>query len=472
MALGIDTRNLVEKWIPRLEQLLSRATFARDRYQVHRVYACATVLTQDEAAIQDISTNTPSFSVTQRALDWQPQDDDELNEGDVYNHLVQMSGYEFSARENSFLTNAESPTFAATAEGRPASAFQRCSFRLSTLEVYSSGCEYPGYHVGASTLQEPDSATARKVPSEWWESMLDDDGPELIWPLPGERSAVLWHVQVDLLDMLSPRSGRHRRRRKYGPFQQVTHAGYESPSSDDNPVSAAKRFNGVRYRRERKTFIAEMKIPKTKNKESFGDFKSAPEAARAVDAAYYYYNVREKVNFPDAAHILSSQPKPAQLTEKDMLKLVKERAKWLASHTPTLPSCPSSGNLVPETPTHLPSASSSPESSGSVGPVAQFDPWEFVNESASEHGRSMFPGGWSVDDDPFCVLTQGFVEQGDDGTELYSSFDVDLLCVSSSPGPNLFQTESPPGFQEVVADRLVRQQFVGFEDAGLVAMED
>jgi hypothetical protein len=77
---------------------------------------------------------------------------------------------------------------------------------------------------------------------------------------------------------------------------------------------------------------------------------------------------------------------------------------------------------------------------------------------------------WSADDDPLCV-TQGFVEQGD-GTELYSSFDVDLLCVSSSPGPNLFQTESPPGFQEVVADRLVRQQFVGFEDAGLVAMED
>jgi hypothetical protein len=56
----------------------------------------------------------------------------------------------------------------------------------------------------------------------------------------------------------------------------------------------AKRFKGVRFRDERNRWIAEMKPPRSKNKVSFGDFKSQTEAARAVDAAFFYYGKTEQ----------------------------------------------------------------------------------------------------------------------------------------------------------------------------------
>ena len=568
MAYGIDTRNLLEQWMPRLECLLSTRNF-ENRFQVHRVYACATILSQDEAKIAEISNEVSPFSVTQDALDWQREQDEDVDEDCVYHHLLQMSVAPSFPNAVRHVTSALSPTF--DAKGRPASTFHRQSFRLCTLDVYNDDM-YPGYHVGSTDLEKMDVTTAGKVPSEWWESWLFDDSPQLIWRRAGERCAVLWQVQVDILDMLNLNSTPSRRgRRRYGAFAQIPEGGREeSSSSREDPFSQAKRFKGVRYRPQRKSFVAEMKVPRSepmlsRNKVSFGDFKSSEEAARAIDAAFYHYGIIDKVNFADTTQILSTQPTPHGLNGADKLKFVKQQARMMATFAYNLPSSPSSPNSatavaaptvrlesLPESSgcTTYPNLGDSPEpfaeipsslsvSSGSAGPADNGNlqqaqaPWgfsmdgmagsflskvwvesstlELLNDvSGSNHdvnefckfgdpGRRVVQVMWNVQnviavDDASCAPASCFGQSPDrwDGSELcstrgastgfanispgsaeqrncdeFQSVSLDVLC-RSSPGPNLFQTESPRGFQGDVAEGLLQQQtgLIGYEDAG------
>ncbi|KAG0568612.1 hypothetical protein M758_6G030300 [Ceratodon purpureus] len=79
-----------------------------------------------------------------------------------------------------------------------------------------------------------------------------------------------------------------------------------------------------------------MKPFKYKNKVSFGDFKSAMEAARAVDVAFYYYDKNKWRNFRDSPAFLP--PLPGSLNEEGKLKFVKEQARSLAFMALRLPS--------------------------------------------------------------------------------------------------------------------------------------
>ena len=64
----------------------------------------------------------------------------------------------------------------------------------------------------------------------------------------------------------------------------------------------------------------------------------------------------------------------------------------------------------------------------------------------------------------FANLSPGSTEQRN--CDDFQSVSVDVLF-RSSPGPNLFQTESPRGFQSDFAEGLLQQQlgFIGYEDA-------
>lgn len=114
-------------------------------------------------------------------------------------------------------------------------------------------------------------------------------------------------------------------------------------SERDDRLSEEKQFKGVRYRPDRKKWVAEMKPPKHGNKVSFGEFKSQEQAARVVDAAFYYYQKPHFLNFPEStSEVLASKPMPAGVDEKEKLVFVKEQAKWLASmdHSSTLSAAP------------------------------------------------------------------------------------------------------------------------------------
>jgi Tfp pilus assembly protein PilE len=114
-------------------------------------------------------------------------------------------------------------------------------------------------------------------------------------------------------------------------------------SLEGDDRSEEKQFKGVRYRPDRKKWVAEMKPPKHGNKVSFGEFKSQEQAARVVDAAFYYYQKPHFLNFPEStSEVLASKPMPAGFDEKEKLVFVKEQAKWLASmdHSSTLSAAP------------------------------------------------------------------------------------------------------------------------------------
>lgn len=119
-----------------------------------------------------------------------------------------------------------------------------------------------------------------------------------------------------------------------------------------------RRYKGVRFRADRKSWVAEMKPFKYKNKVSFGDFKSAMEAARAVDVAFFYYDKSKWRNFRDSPAFLP--PLPGPLSEEGKLKFVKEQARSLAFLALRLPSTWDPSNRCEE---YKPA---SPPSSGKV----------------------------------------------------------------------------------------------------------
>lgn len=116
--------------------------------------------------------------------------------------------------------------------------------------------------------------------------------------------------------------------------------------ADAAQAATCRKYKGVRFRADRKSWVAEMKPFKYKNKVSFGDFKSAMEAARAVDAAFYYYDKNKWRNFRDSPEFLP--PLPGALDEEGKLKFVKEQARLLAFWTLLVPSTWDPGNRCEE----------------------------------------------------------------------------------------------------------------------------
>jgi hypothetical protein len=317
MALAIDTRYLLEQWVPDQEDYLDAYVGSRGRFQLHRVCAYATI-------VHNCSTfKRQRFDpdVQQSALNWQADPDDDLHEVEVFHHLKQLAATsslvppEQASTTTTLVASALSPTFLARVQDP--SAFHRYSVKM-IMEEKGNG------HTYASKTSLSDVISSRR---RLWACVND---PKLVWASATERHdlSVVWHIQLDFVDLHSPvtdpDSTPGKRRRTLNAFQQV-------PSREDasRDLPEAKRFNGVRFRPDRNRWVAEMKPPRSKNKVSFGDFKSQTEAARVVDVAFHYYG--KPLNFADTPQILSTQPSAAGLDEEATLKLVKEQARWLAS---------------------------------------------------------------------------------------------------------------------------------------------
>jgi hypothetical protein len=148
-------------------------------------------------------------------------------------------------------------------------------------------------------------------------------------------------LQLDVVDLwtrITTVCSGKRRRTALNQFLQVS-----SVEEQDREIPEAKKFRGVRYRPDRRTWVAEMRPYKGKGKVQFGEFKSQEHAAAAVDAAFHHYSKPQLLNFPDRTpHTLSSRRPRSSLNEDDKLRFVKAEAKWLGSVTSTLPSAPAS----------------------------------------------------------------------------------------------------------------------------------
>lgn len=324
------------------------------RYLVYRACAHSSVV-NDRSLVKRVRCARVSDLATREALDWQADQDEDLDEAEVIHHLHQqakssplfanaISRTERSDAITTLVTSCslQSPSLPASAQGRPLASFRRLSIRLSTLN-YRDGEYWSGILSNVEKMI-PDRSPRRLLSMFVTPTIVGKSLSEI-------EDCVVWHLQFDLVDLLSPRRlptwrpGK-RRRTTINPFHQVPTPPEQDAAPRNHPPEA-KRFKGVRYRHDRRTWAAEMKPPKYKDKVSFGEFKSQAQAARAIDAAYHYYGKPHLLNFPDTPGILSTRPSPAGvLNEKDQLRFVKEQVKWLASMASTLPSSPPS--VLPE----------------------------------------------------------------------------------------------------------------------------
>ena len=474
IPLAIDTNGLLEQF-PFFEDVaLGRHGGGRGRFQIHRVCVYATIAHHGSAfrhLSQAIRTE-PIRQVQQAALDWQADQEDELDEVEVFHHLKELDAMSVSiagaslasdrtAGMTTLVASAQSPTYAARAQGRPPSSFRRYSLRTSMFWTYSEEACGLYFRINHTDMS---MQVAYNYPLKlfWFRHPI-------VWA-NGRRneSLVLWQLQLDFVDLLSRAPNptwwpEKRRRRTLNHFLQVSSSGAEDEGITSRVEHApeAKRFKGVRFRDERNRWIAEMKPPRSKNKVSFGDFKSQTEAARAVDAAFFYYGKTEQqLNFADTPQILSMRPAPAGVSEKEKLKFVKEQAKWLASMVSALPSTPTS-----------PSDSE-----------ASANPSDITRESSRDHTWKIFsPLGFPEADNGVSRSSVHIMSdeknrpsESSPGavTNLANSSRVELPCelqemgldflVLSPPVP-LFQTASPRDLQGDIAYQLLEQQNAGCE---------
>lgn len=341
MALSIDTKPLVRNYIPQLQRDLDNYAGGRKRrFQIHQVYAHATIL-HDALTIRRLFKEKRLRWATQTALHWQPDKDDDLDEMEVWKHLLAQTKTspllaEFEAVSQNPSSNATTSLFTSctvpsppglASSSKSLASFRRYCIRWSILSIW-------GNDLSMCESAIPDVVpTAPKRPRGWWPYLeLKIDGASRSI---GQKPAVMWHLQFDFVDLQSPRrnpSSRpgKRRRTTVNQFHQVSTTRVQDSSSTCH-LPEVKRFNGVRYRADRKGWVAEMRPSKAKNKVDFGDFKYQVEAAHAVDAAFYFYGRPELLNFPETTlQILSTIPPPAGLDEKDMKRFVKDKAKVLA----------------------------------------------------------------------------------------------------------------------------------------------
>lgn len=183
----------------------------------------------------------------------------------------------------------------------------------------------------------------------------------------GLRRVSLWHLRVTFVALSTSDhqscTGARRQPREPG-------------EADAAEASTYRRYKGVRFRPGRKSWVAEMKPFKYKNKVSFGDFKSAMEAARAVDAAFFYYDKNKWRNFRDSPKFLP--PLPAPLTEEEKLKFVKGQARSLAFIALCLPSTWERANRCEE----LKSTPLEPDQAAIACPIPTTSTWNSNNSEA------------------------------------------------------------------------------------------
>ncbi|KAG0606044.1 hypothetical protein M758_9G108900 [Ceratodon purpureus] len=351
MAICIDGKDIADHWIPDHEHHLDEPLGITGRYVIDKVYVHATVI-HDPAKIRRLSEARTCKRISlerQAALDWQQDSDDELDEGEVIHHLKQVGEASFpeifSPNDHTTRSHAisvespRSPSFSARAAGQCPSSLRRHSIKISMLrnDRNESYGMYLITHTNLQTLFP--NVTGHGSWCKWGYE------PKISWSRMRQKCAVVWQMQIDFVDLLSsqkPESASQlgKRRRTVDQFLRVS-SRCEGESSRVN-LRTDKRSKGVRYRPERRAWVAEMKPPGSRNKASFGDFKSETEAARAVDAAFYYYGKLDKLNFANTLQILATKPAPPALDKKDKLRFVKQQAKWLSSLAFNLPSSPTS----------------------------------------------------------------------------------------------------------------------------------
>lgn len=437
--MEIDTEDLRERFVPRQEKFLKYGgTFPNERYQLQRVYILATVL-HNASKIGHVLPKFENCPRTQHALDWQADQETDLDEVEVYKSLKQMAatinfGPGISHNIGATTLVASAPcahaesALSAQTERRPRPRFLRNSIRVSMLCSYSYSTRN-GFNCGMTdptivfSDRKKDQLNSLLSPLQW--------APKIVWPKGAERKPVLWHMQFDFVDLFTPigqssASCLGKRRRALNPFHQVS-LPHEGEDYGDYRAWEAKRFKGVRWRDNRRTYVAEMRPLKAKNKVSFGDFHSLTEAVRAVDAAYHYFHKDDHINFPDSRELLTRiSPEPPGLSAGDKLKFVKERAKWLASIAPTPPCAGSSlgfGSLLETLPQSVFNDNEEREN-------AMVDPepsWTTSSDQSSSSASVDFIGQRDCDRDQ------------NSGESLMPSG----MCIPWSPGENVFQIRSP-----------------------------
>ena len=351
MAAYIDTKHMVEHWIPDHEHHLDDALGGLRRLKMHRVRAHATVI-HDPAMMKRLSEarGQPLNPRKQALLNWQPSQDDDQHDWEVFKDLHELyttstsfpDKSDFAITRHVLIASAESRSFSARMQGRPASSFRRYSIKISMLRNDRNGA-YGMYLITHTDLQQLFGPNA--VRGNWCKWGYE---PKIFCSNTRHNCAVFWQIQIDFVDLEETTSGFQlgKRRREMNLFLQISdHARLVEDRSRVIHALEAKKFRGVRYRPDRKTWVAEMKRPRSKNKTSFGDFKSAIHAARAVDVAFYHYDKISRLNFADTPQILATWSPLVGLNDEEKLRLVKEQAKWVAL-----------SGLPPSLPTSLPFA--------------------------------------------------------------------------------------------------------------------
>ncbi|KAG0561797.1 hypothetical protein KC19_9G092700 [Ceratodon purpureus] len=406
MAFAVDTKHLLEEYIPDMEQdyndSLHEVSQNRGRrLHLHRVCIYATIIHGGLTPAQCFEALERCDDSRERAaLDWQAEQGDDEDEVEVLHHLKQLAAIrsapmkpgiscslESSASKagtTSLVASVESQAFTSCTPERPPSSFHRYSVRQILLDNGPRHDDYRWYS---------DCTDLKKIIPNFTTNRIYADMPQLVFrnvSKGGPHYSALFVVQLDFLELSSPStyfpSSPGKRRRTLNPFHQVSPRREElDKSRAHHPPLDAKRFKGVRYRPERSRWVAEMKPPKSRNKVSFGDFQCQTEAARVVDVAFHHYG--KPLNFADTPQILSNLPSSAALNAEEKLKLVKDQAEWIKSRLLSLPSTstPCAGAAATEPST---TPLESPITADTLG----------LN-SLSEISSSLFMGGSDETDD-------------------------------------------------------------------------
>jgi hypothetical protein len=326
------------------------------RFQLHRVCIYA-VVSMHAPHPNSFDVWKDTHLVDREALNWQADQDDDLDELEVYHNLKQLAVTSSSVRRilsssngnnaatTTLVATVQSPTVSARLQDRRASSFQRLSLRSCNVDFRRApSVGFPSGFWDYSTFPYEIVLNFSFLTRKYWPwGFYVHERPDIVWTNTTQEYTVYWQVQFDYVDLHTPhltstqRTG--KRRRTLNSFHQVSWRRQEDTSRPHHPPDA-KRFRGVRFRPDRNRWFAEMKPPRSKNKVCFGAFQSPTDAARVVDVAFHYYG--KPLNFADTPQILSTRPPLPELGPEDKFNFVREQVKWLASIASTLPSSSSS----------------------------------------------------------------------------------------------------------------------------------
>jgi hypothetical protein len=326
------------------------------RFQLHRVCIYA-VVSMHAPHPNSFDVWKDTHLVDREALNWQADQDDDLDELEVYHNLKQLAVTSSSVRRilsssngnnaatTTLVATVQSPTVSARLQDRRASSFQRLSLRSCNVDFRRApSVGFPSGFWDYSTFPYEIVLNFSFLTRKYWPwGFYVHERPDIVWTNTTQEYTVYWQVQFDYVDLHTPhltstqRTG--KRRRTLNSFHQVSWRRQEDTSRPHHPPDA-KRFRGVRFRPDRNRWFAEMKPPRSKNKVCFGAFQSPTDAARVVDVAFHYYG--KPLNFADTPQILATRPPLPELGPEDKFNFVREQVKWLASIASTLPPSSSS----------------------------------------------------------------------------------------------------------------------------------